>query len=125
MVNKCAALNCRSRYSGENKDSNITYRSFPLKDQNLLTVWLKNIARKDFVPTKYSRLCSLHFEAVDFKEDSSDQLLRRKRRRQSVKLVNRRLKDGAIPSIFNLTLEGFFDVQQWPYVDRRTGIAFF
>ena len=53
MVNKCSALNCRSGYSGKTKDPNITFHSFPFHDENLMKIWLKNIARKDFKPMKY------------------------------------------------------------------------
>ena len=70
MVYKCAAINCKSGYSSEEKKLNITYHSFPLKDEELLCNWLKNIARKNFKPSKYSKLCSLHFKADDFIEVS-------------------------------------------------------
>ena len=66
-----------------------------------MKIWLKNIAQKDFTPTKYSRQCALHFKVEDFREDSSDQTQSRKRRRKDAKLLNRRLKKDAIPSIFN------------------------
>ena len=48
MVYKCAAINCKSGYSSEEKKLNITYHSFPLKNEELLCNWLKNIARKNF-----------------------------------------------------------------------------
>ena len=87
MVNKCSAINCRSGCSGERKDPNVTFHSFPLSDKKLLKIWLKNIARKDFTPTKYSRLCSLHFKVEDFREDSSDQTQSRKRRIKRFKVI--------------------------------------
>ena len=46
MVNKCSAINCRSGYSEENKDPNVTFHAFPLKDKELLQNWLKRMARK-------------------------------------------------------------------------------
>ena len=119
MVNKCSATNCRSGYSGECKDPNVTFHSFPLNDKKLLKIWLKNIARKDFTPTKYSRLCSLHFKVEDFREDSSDQTQSRKRRRKDMKLLNRRLKKDAIPSIFS-GLPSYFAFDD---VHSRTGMA--
>ena len=36
MVYKCAAINCKSKYSSEEKKLNITYHLFPLKNQELL-----------------------------------------------------------------------------------------
>ncbi|XP_076050441.1 uncharacterized protein LOC143031000 isoform X2 [Oratosquilla oratoria] len=62
---------------------------FP-KDEVLRQAWLKAIQREDFVPTKYSRLCSDHF-----REESFD--------RTSLHYV--RLRDGAIPSIFTTVQE--------------------
>ena len=61
MVYKCTAINCRSSYDGESKDLNVTFPAFPLHDQQLLLAWLKRLARKDFTPTKYSKLCSIYF----------------------------------------------------------------
>ena len=100
MVNKCCAINCKSGYIGESTNLNITFHKFPINNEELLRVWLKRVARKDFKPTQYSRLCSLHFKPEDFIENSTDQLLRRKRRRQDPKLEKRRLKHDAIPSVF-------------------------
>ena len=100
MVNKCCAINCRSGYTGESKDPDVTFHSFPLHDKQLLQGWLKRIARKDFTPTKYSRLCSLHFKPEDFVKESNDQQIRRKKNRSSALLVKKRLKGNVLPSIF-------------------------
>ena len=100
MVYKCAAIDCKSGYSSEEKKLNVTYHSFPLKNEELLCNWLKNIARKNFKPSKYSKLCSLHFKADDFIKVSHDSNQRRKRKRDSEHLYYRRLKPGAVPSIF-------------------------
>ena len=100
MVYKCAAIDCQSGYSSEEKKLNVTYHSFPLKNEELLCNWLKNIARKNFKPSKYSKLCSLHFKADDFIKVSHDSNQRRKRKRDSEHLCYRRLKPGAVPSIF-------------------------
>ena len=101
MVNKCAAINCRSGYAKKKKDSNITFHSFPFNDEKLLKHWLKQIARKNFKPSKNARICTLHFKEEDFVVDSADQQDRRKRKRETIKLVKKRLKDNAYPSIFN------------------------
>ena len=100
MVYKCAASDCKSGYSSEEKKLNVTYHSFPLKNEELLCNWLKNIARKNFKPSKYSKLCSLHFKADDFIKVSHDSKQRRKRKRDSEHLCYRRLKPGAVPYIF-------------------------
>ena len=100
MVNKCCAINCRSGYTGENKGPDVTFHSFPLHDKQLLEGWLKRIARKDFTPTKYSRLCSLHFKPEDFVTESTDQQIRRRKNRSSALLVKKRLKGDVLPSIF-------------------------
>ena len=94
MVYKCAAINCKSGYSSEEKKLDITYHSFPLKDEELLCNWLKNIARKNFKSSKYSKLCSLHLKPDDFIEVFHDSNQRCKRKRESEHLCYRRLKPG-------------------------------
>ena len=66
MVYKCVAINCPSGYRGEKLDQKVTFYSFPLEEKHLLQTWLKRLARKDYVPTKHSKLCSLHFKFEDF-----------------------------------------------------------
>ena len=36
MVNKCAAINCRSGYAKEKKDSNNRFHTFSFNDEKLL-----------------------------------------------------------------------------------------
>ena len=47
MINKCAAITCRSLIIPEKKNSNITFDSFLFNDEKLLKHWLKQIARKN------------------------------------------------------------------------------
>ena len=68
------------------KDPAVTFHSFPLNNPELLRAWMKRLGRKDFNPTKYSRLCSLHFKPEDFVSHFSDQPARRKRKRESIML---------------------------------------
>ena len=82
MVNKCAAINCRSVYAKEKKDSTITFHSFPFNDEKLLKHWLKQIARKNFKPSKNARIYSLYFKKEDFVVDSADQQDRRKKKEE-------------------------------------------
>ena len=100
MVNKCSAINCRSGYARERKDPSVTFHAFPLRNKQLLQIWLNLLDREGFTPTKYSRLCSLHFKAEDFIEDSTDQKSRRRNKKKSSKLLKRRLQKNACPSIF-------------------------
>lgn len=57
---------------------------FP-NDEDRQNNWLDAIQRDNFNVTKYSRLCSAHFNATEFVE-SPDKLI---------------LKNNAVPSIFN------------------------
>ena len=100
MVNNCCAANCRSGYTGKNKDPNVTFHSFRLHDKQLLQDRLKRIARKGFTPIKYSRFCSLHFKPEDFVKESNDQQIRRRKNQSSALLVKERLKGNVLPSIF-------------------------
>ena len=61
---------------------NITYYLFPLKDEELLCNSLKNIARKNFKLSKYSKLCLLHFKPDDFIVVSHDSNQRPKRKKK-------------------------------------------
>ena len=71
------------------------------------------------MPTKSSTLCSRHFEPEDFIEYSVDQQLRRKRRRVDLLLTRKRLKPGAVPSVF----ENFPDYYKCKDVTSRSGLA--
>ena len=100
MVYKCATINCRSGYRGEKQDQKVTFHSFPLEDKHFLQTWLKRLIRKDYVPTKNSKLCSLHFKFEDFVTDSTDQKGWRKRKRKTATLIRKRLRKDACLSIF-------------------------
>ena len=100
MVYKCAAVNCRSGYRGEKQDQKVTFHSFALEDKHLLQTWLKRLARKDYVPTKNSKLCFLHFKFEDYVTDSTDQKEWRKRKRETATLIRKLLRKDACPSIF-------------------------
>jgi len=72
MVNKCCAYGCKSGYVGHTpSETRITFHSFP-PDAKLREKWIRANPRKDFVPTKNSQMCSLHFQDTDFVEESSD-----------------------------------------------------
>lgn len=61
--------------------------SFP-KDPDLQNKWVIATKRKGFSPSRSSKLCSQHFEEKDFEVGG----------------LRRRLKNGAIPSIFDFPL---------------------
>lgn len=102
MVYKCSAFGCKSGYASQSASSRrvkVTFHTYPLKNKRLLELWIQRNPRNDFFPSKYSRLCSLHFEDSDFVTTSQDTNHRR-RRRASNRLKVRYLKPGAVPSIF-------------------------
>ncbi|MCP4488501.1 MAG: THAP domain-containing protein, partial [Gammaproteobacteria bacterium] len=90
--------NCKSGYHSHVTPKNITFHTFPLKNPDLLDRWVKNLHRADFVPTKYSRICSLHFTEADFQSERTDKIACRKRSRGD--LQKRRLNLMAEPTIF-------------------------
>ena len=118
MPNKCAAVGCKSGYSKETSDSKVTFHRFPLKNSELLNQWLRRLKREGFKPSKYSVLCSVHFLAHDFVEESSDTNVDRKKKR-SRSLTKRYLKDDAVPSIFP-NLPAYFTT---PHTTPRSGMA--
>jgi len=101
---KCAAFRCRSGYVSKVEDEGnsvikITFHAFPLKDEELCQKWVHANPCKDFVPTKYSKLCSLHFKESDFVKERRDSNAQR-RKSLDDKLTRKHLKDGVVPSIF-------------------------
>nr|CAD7427767.1 unnamed protein product [Timema monikensis] len=84
MVNTCCAYNCKERFV---KGSGITFHQFP-KSEELKNTWLTNIQRENFVPNKYTTLCSKHFT-----EDSFD----------TEKFGGHWLKQNAVPTVFDFS----------------------
>lgn len=107
MVFKCAAFGCRTGYSGcdgaDNNGEKITLHSFPLHNHDLCEKWTRANPRKDFVPTKHSKLCSLHFTPADFVDDFRDTNTTRRKRKLALadKPCRRHLKSDAVPSVFH------------------------
>lgn len=78
-MTKCVAAWCRnSSFKG------FQMNSFP-QDEKRRDVWIKNINRAKWSPTKYSALCEAHF---------APEMWKRKIRGQ------KKLKSSAIPTIF-------------------------
>lgn len=90
MPVSCAAFGCKSRYNLETRDKGITFHRFPKSNPRLLDKWRIAMKRATstgelWMPSRYQRLCSLHFEEKCF--DTTGQ--------------TKRLRDDVIPSIFN------------------------
>ncbi|XP_069670060.1 THAP domain-containing protein 5-like isoform X3 [Periplaneta americana] len=87
MVNCCVPL-CKSR-QGSSHSKGIKYYEIP-SAKELREKWLASISREGackgstWVPSDYSRVCSLHFRSEDYRENCKKQFL----------------KPGVIPSIF-------------------------
>ena len=61
MVNKCAAVTCKSGYASNNGKS-ITKFNFPMQNTNLLEKWARFVNRQGWSPSVHSVLCELHFK---------------------------------------------------------------
>ena len=51
---------------------------FP-KDPEMFEKWRKSINEKNVTPTENSRVCSIHFKESDFKKNSFDSNVRRRK----------------------------------------------
>ena len=105
MVNKCAAFGCKSGYKDHKQsDANakVTFHAFPLSNKQLCDRWNRANPRKNFAPSKNSKLYSLHFQPSDFvQERTADSNTARQRRKSNAlgkKLFRRYLKGDAVPS---------------------------
>lgn len=94
MVRKCCVPLCRSNY---NKDDKISTFKFP-DDERQRNLWIRKINRENFIPTKYSAICIIHFEekfisrTIDHKTEEGEIL--------SVSRKFPQLRSEAFPSIF-------------------------
>ncbi|XP_073508482.1 DNA transposase THAP9 isoform X2 [Phyllobates terribilis] len=100
MPVSCAASGCKSRYTLEAREKGITFHRFPRSNPALLDKWCRAMRRATstgelWTPSRYQRLCSLHFQQSCF--DTTGQ--------------TKRLRDDVIPSIFNFPE----DTQDHPY----------
>ncbi|KAH9508999.1 hypothetical protein Btru_048527 [Bulinus truncatus] len=75
---------------------------YPLSDKQSCDKWIRANPRKNFVPTIYSRVCSLHFHESDFICDSTDSNLRRviRKRKRGNYVIVKHLKPEAVSTIF-------------------------
>ncbi|XP_053245880.1 peroxynitrite isomerase THAP4 isoform X1 [Podarcis raffonei] len=107
MVICCAALNCSNRQGKAPRGrAAVSFHRFPLKDSKRLIQWLKAVQRDNWIPTKYSFLCSEHFTKDSFSKRHEDQ--------------HRLLKPTAVPTIFHISEKRG---ESRDYVKRRRKIA--
>ena len=94
----CVANDCSNKTSGKGRDKTLSFHKFPFHDKDLLARWIVNTARDNWQPTKtVSTLCSKHFEPSCFEEDLYDKYVGR----SPGKKPRRKLKSGAVPTIFS------------------------
>ena len=96
MPDKCRF--CKSGKAGSTYNG--SYHWFPseAKYPSLRLQWIKAVPEADFVPKNSTRLCELHFNADDFKEERTDTNVSRGKARGS--LLQRELKDDAVPHLW-------------------------
>ncbi|XP_069704855.1 uncharacterized protein [Periplaneta americana] len=84
MPDSCCANGCTNRRV---KGGNIQFFTFPFKDQERLKKWIAAVRRRNFLPTRHSRICSEHFRKEDYLV------------RPNINVP--RLNSSAVPSIFH------------------------
>ena len=97
MVNKYSVPCCKSGY--DESSSSTSLHRFPSNPERA-SAWLRAINRDNFVVSKNSRVCSVHFLPTDFKPSSTDTNATRNNRRTSSSLDKKILKETAVPSVF-------------------------
>ncbi|XP_069704798.1 uncharacterized protein [Periplaneta americana] len=63
MPDSCCANGCTNRRV---KGGNIQFFNFPFKDEDTLKKWVAAVGRRNFIPTRHSRICSEHFRKEDY-----------------------------------------------------------
>ncbi|GBN11074.1 hypothetical protein AVEN_145029-1 [Araneus ventricosus] len=86
----CCVIGC-SNAKAKTDCRDKTFFKFPLKDSQLLQLWLKNTGRQGFMPSSCSIICPEHFEENSY---TTRQFTKR-----------RLLKQEAVPIIVSKTLK--------------------
>ncbi|XP_077577711.1 uncharacterized protein LOC144199749 isoform X1 [Stigmatopora nigra] len=95
---QCSAFGCRNRSDGKyNNPPDVSFHTFPLRNEGLIKIWLQNVGRGEFTPSKSSKICSAHFrpscfQSYQYEKYGLDDTERPKRRM---------LKDDAVPTEFS------------------------
>src|SRR6218665_354814 len=106
MMNKCAGFGCKSGYQGcpyvGDDGEKITFHAFPIRNPELCEIWIQANPRREFIPTKFWKLCSLQFLPSDFMQEWHDTNVARQKKNaaKSDKPKKRFLKEDAVPSVF-------------------------
>ena len=78
--------------------------STALNNPDLCEKWIRANPRDGFVPSKNSKMCSLHFLPTDFVSDVKDTNKSRLQKRRSESnepaRLKKKLRDDAVPSVF-------------------------
>ncbi|XP_044761640.1 THAP domain-containing protein 1-like [Coccinella septempunctata] len=84
MVSHCAVNGCHN--AGDIKKS-LPFHRFPLQHPDILQLWINAIGRKNWHPSKFSKICGEHFLPSDYQQTFGKKKL---------------LKTDAVPSVFNI-----------------------
>ncbi|GFU55483.1 putative transposable element [Trichonephila clavipes] len=95
MVFTCIVPNCNSNYKDTGKVQPV---GFP-KEDFLRKKWIQAISRKDFAPSKYSKVCELHFSG-DAIRSNAEAYNEKTGEKICVPLKGFRLQNFAVPTIF-------------------------
>lgn len=95
MVYTCCVPGCTTGNNGKLEGKSM--HSFP-RNEEKKGEWIQRIRRQGFLPTKYSKVCSIHFELSDFQLSRTD--TNATRLKNCGLLIRRKLKDDALPSVF-------------------------
>lgn len=96
MPFKCCVPGCKGNY---NSGPKVQVFSFP-NEENLRKKWIISIPRKDFVPTKNSKVCKLHFADEDIISQTAAVHDSQTGEVVNIPLLNIRLKKDAVPCKF-------------------------
>ena len=99
MVYSCCVPGCKTGYKSRKTTTKIAVFQFP-KDESLRKQWIKAIPRKNWKLSDSHRVCEKHFHDHHFQRVSTEQLLKRRNKRDSQQLRYIRLKPTAVPQVF-------------------------
>ncbi|KAJ7990119.1 hypothetical protein DPEC_G00297010 [Dallia pectoralis] len=85
MPKYCSAPNCNHDSGSTNSDRKSFYK-FPLQDPDRLKLWLQNMGREDWTPSRHQYICNEHFVTSCFQ----------------MRWGIRYLENNAVPTVFQL-----------------------